>query len=132
NEERGKREKDGRASPEPVQGKHRGRNALRQRVQALGYHHNHAQLNRDFQGFKVLADRKKEIYDADIEALAEAEIHGGPTSLWSLESFHTSAGTGSIPAAAVCPRPAHGPRGSGAASRGGPPACRLQTLQHIT
>ncbi len=59
------------------------------------------QLQKVFDGFKVLADRKKEIYDADIEALAEAQIHTGP-ALWTLEAVTCNAGSATIPSAAVC------------------------------
>jgi 2-isopropylmalate synthase len=83
-----------------VLGKHSGRHALRDRVLALGYHLDDTQLQEVFEAFKVLADRKKVVYDADIEALAEAQIHSGP-ALWTLDSFHTSAGTGTLPMAAV-------------------------------
>jgi 2-isopropylmalate synthase len=86
---------------ELVLGKHSGRHALRQRIRELGYHLDDAQLQRVFEGFKGLADRKKEVYDADIEALAEAEIHQGP-ALWTLEAFTCNAGSGTIPHAAVC------------------------------
>src|SRR5438034_1369288 len=88
---------------ELVLGKHSGRHALRDRVNDLGHHLDAGQLQRLFEQFKVLADRKKEVYDADIEALAEAQIHRGPQSaMWTLESFTTNAGTGTIPMAAVC------------------------------
>src|SRR5713226_5009450 len=60
---------------ELVLGKHSGRHALRQRILELGYHLTDDQLNRLFEEFKKLADKKKEIYDADIEALAETQIH---------------------------------------------------------
>ena len=63
---------------ELVLGKHSGRHALRQRVSDLGYHLDDEQLQKVFEQFKALADRKKDIYDADIEALAEAQIHDGP------------------------------------------------------
>src|SRR5437667_8323434 len=53
-----------------VLGKHSGRHALRQRVRELGYHLDEAQLQAVFDQFKALADRKKALYDADIEALA--------------------------------------------------------------
>src|SRR5437667_1870680 len=55
---------------ELVLGKHSGRHALRQRVRELGYHLDDGQFQRVFESFKALADRKKQIYDADIEALA--------------------------------------------------------------
>jgi 2-isopropylmalate synthase len=89
---------------ELVLGKHSGRHALRQRVQDLGYHLDEKQLQNIFEAFKVLADRKKVIYDADIEALAEAQIRSAPqaATLWTLEAFTTNAGTGTIPSAAVC------------------------------
>ncbi len=86
---------------ELVLGKHSGRHALRQRVLDLGYHLDEDQLNKVFEGFKVLADRKKMIYDADIEALAEAQIHTGP-AIWTLEAFTCNAGSGTITSAAVC------------------------------
>jgi 2-isopropylmalate synthase len=84
-----------------VLGKHSGRHALRQRVRELGYHLDEAQLQRVFDAFKGLADRKKEVYDADIEVLAESEIHQGP-ALWTLEAVTCNAGSGTVPSAAVC------------------------------
>jgi 2-isopropylmalate synthase len=86
---------------ELVLGKHSGRHALRQRVFDLGYHLDEAQLQKVFDGFKLLADRKKVIYDADIEALAEAQIHSGP-AVWTLEAVTCNAGSATIPSAAVC------------------------------
>jgi 2-isopropylmalate synthase len=83
-----------------VLGKHSGRAALRQRIGELGYHLDDNQLDRVFDAFKGLADRKKAVYDADIEALAEDEIHKGPV-LWTLEAFTCNAGSGTIPSAAV-------------------------------
>jgi 2-isopropylmalate synthase len=91
----------GWAQTELVLGKHSGRHALRQRIVHLGYHLSDEQLLKVFEAFKGLADRKKVVYDADIEALAEAELHHGPT-LWTLEAFTCNAGTGTIPSAAVC------------------------------
>jgi 2-isopropylmalate synthase len=85
---------------ELVLGKHSGRHALKQKVHELGYHLTEDQLQRLFDQFKVLADRKKTVYDADIEALAEDILHSGPT-LWSLHAVSCSAGSGTIPAAVV-------------------------------
>jgi 2-isopropylmalate synthase len=86
---------------ELVLGKHSGRHALRQRVAELGYHLDEQQLQKVFEGFKVLADRKKVIYDADVEALCEAQIHAGP-AVWTLEAVTCNAGSATIPSAAVC------------------------------
>jgi 2-isopropylmalate synthase len=91
----------GLSHTELVLGKHSGRHALRQRVRDLGYHLDEAQLQRVFEAFKALADRKKLVYDADIEALAELQIHSGP-AVWTLEAVTCNAGSGTIPSAAVC------------------------------
>jgi 2-isopropylmalate synthase len=86
---------------ELVLGKHSGRHALKQRIADLGYHLTDEQLNRLFEEFKRLADRKKEIYDADIEALAENLLQAGTGNLWTLIGFTSTAGTGSQTSAAV-------------------------------
>ena len=44
-------------------------------AKALGYHLTGEQLQTVFDEFKKLADKKKEIYDADIAALIEQQIH---------------------------------------------------------
>jgi 2-isopropylmalate synthase len=121
----------GLSRTELVLGKHSGRHALRQRVRELGYHLDDAQLQRVFEGFKALADRKTEVYDADIEALAEAAIHTGP-ALWTLESFHSSAGTGTIPTAAVRLRHADGRKFEEAACGDGPVDAVFKSIERIT
>ena len=59
----------GLACSELVLGKHSGRHAFRERVKALGFELDEIELNRVFGEFKSLADDKKEVLDADIEAL---------------------------------------------------------------
>ncbi|HRA89523.1 MAG TPA: 2-isopropylmalate synthase, partial [Planctomycetaceae bacterium] len=54
-----------------VLGKHSGRHAFRDRVIQLGFNVEDAELQRAFDDFIVLADKKKEIYDSDIVALIE-------------------------------------------------------------
>ncbi len=83
-----------------VLGKHSGRHALRQRILELGYHLTEEQLQKVFDAFKVLADRKKVIYDADVEALCEAQMHSGPM-VWTLEAVTCNAGSATIPSAVV-------------------------------
>ncbi|MFL5341139.1 MAG: 2-isopropylmalate synthase, partial [Gemmataceae bacterium] len=51
---------------ELVLGKHSGKHALRDRISSLGYHLTDDQMQRVFDNFKTLADRKKTMYDADI------------------------------------------------------------------
>ena len=52
-----------------VLGKHSGRHAFRERVKALGLSVEELDMDQLFKDFKALADRKKQISDADIEAL---------------------------------------------------------------
>jgi 2-isopropylmalate synthase len=121
----------GLARTELVLGKHSGRHALRERVTSLGYHLDDEQFQQVFDAFKALADRKKTVYDADIEALAESQIHGGP-ALWTLESFHTSAGTGTLPVAAVCLAHVDGRKVEDAACGDGPVDAVFKTIERIT
>ena len=82
-----------------VLGKHSGRHAFRERVKALGFELDDLELNRVFEEFKVLADKKKELFDGDIEALvlrAESSASGP----WSLVDLQTVAHM-NVPAEAV-------------------------------
>jgi 2-isopropylmalate synthase len=114
-----------------VLGKHSGRHALRDRVRSLGYHLDEAQLNHVFDGFKALADKKKEVYDADIEALAEEQIHTGP-ALWTLEAVTCSAGSGTIPTAAIALWRRDGTIKRDAGVGDGPVDAIFRTIERIT
>src|SRR5579885_3066958 len=57
-----------------VMGKHSGRHAFVHKLEELGYHLAGNQLEDAFIRFKALADRKKHVYDEDIEALVDEEI----------------------------------------------------------
>ena len=57
-----------------VMGKHSGRHAFIRKLEELGYELASNQLEDAFVRFKALADRKKQIYDEDIEALVDEEI----------------------------------------------------------
>lgn len=93
---------------ELVLGKHSGRHALKQRIIDLGYHLSDSQLEKVYEAFKGLADRKKTIYNADIEALCESQIHqselenAASTNTWTLEAITCNAGSATIPSAVVC------------------------------
>src|SRR6202521_4177595 len=57
-----------------VMGKHSGRHAFVHKLEELGYQLAANQLEDAFVRFKALADKKKQIYDEDIEALVDEEI----------------------------------------------------------
>jgi 2-isopropylmalate synthase len=75
-----------------VLGKHSGRHAFRLRVRELGFDLDEFETNRAFQAFKKLADRKKDMYDGDIEAIVlnVDSASGGP---WMLQSLQVTSGT---------------------------------------
>ncbi|QDU87560.1 2-isopropylmalate synthase [Pirellulimonas nuda] len=83
-----------------VLGKHSGRAALADRAKALGYHVSSEELDRVFDDFKKLADRKKEIFDADIAALIDKRI-GSEDDAWSLVSYEVRAASGQTPSSTV-------------------------------
>src|SRR5258708_8320405 len=84
-----------------------------------------------FADFKASAERKKVIYDADIEALCEAQIHDGP-ALWTLEAFTCNAGSGTIPSAAVCLWHKDGTIHREASLGDGPIDAVFKAMEHIT
>jgi len=75
-----------------VLGKHSGRAALKDRASKLGFALSDNQLQSVFVAFKELADAKKEVFDADLEALILGEAVGaqGP---WQIDSLYVSAGS---------------------------------------
>jgi 2-isopropylmalate synthase len=117
---------------ELVLGKHSGRHALKQRVADLGYHLSDEQLNRVFEEFKRLADRKKEIYDADIEALAENQLQAATGNLWTLVGFTSTAGTGSQTSAAVTLKHIDGTVRRDAAIGNGPIDALFKAINRVT
>ena len=83
-----------------VLGKHSGRHAFRDRITFLGHTLDEETFQTVFSDFILLADKKKEIYDADIVALIENRMQHF-SEAWELVQFHTSAGTGTIPTATL-------------------------------
>ncbi len=64
----------GIAESKIVLGKHSGRHALHDRLQSLGYTLDRDQLNHVFHAFKLLADKKKNIYDEDLHSLVSEDL----------------------------------------------------------
>ena len=79
-----------------VLGKHSGRAALANRAKQLGYELSGEQLDAVFREFKALADKKKEIYDADLVAIIEQQLRAVP-EIWTFDSYQVACGTGRIP-----------------------------------
>jgi 2-isopropylmalate synthase len=88
----------GLAQSRLVLGKHSGRHALKARLEELGYKIEGDALNQVFGRFKVLADAKKNVTDADLEALIADEFHG-PEEIFSLADIQVTCGTMGMPTA---------------------------------
>ena len=75
-----------------VLGKHSGRHAFRDRVRELGFDLDEFESNRAFKEFKKLADKKKDMFDGDIEAII-MNVDSASSGPWTLQSMSVTSGT---------------------------------------
>lgn len=90
----------GLAQSQLVLGKHSGRHAFRVRLAVLGYELDEERLEIAFQRFKELADKKKSVTDADLEALI-ADLFYQPEEIYRLVDLQVVAGRPGMPTATV-------------------------------
>ena len=83
-----------------VLGKHSGRHAFKVRLSELGYELDDEELARAFRRFKALADKKKVITDADLQALLADELYQ-PPEVFALDGMQVACGTMGMPTATV-------------------------------
>jgi len=76
-----------------VMGKHSGRHAFREKLKDLGYELGDNAFQDAFNRFKDLADRKKHVFDEDIEALVGDEVAHADEQI-KVEAVTVIAGTG--------------------------------------
>jgi len=82
----------GMPSNQIVLGKHSGRHALAKRYEELGYQLAKPELDRAYQLFSQLADRKKNIYDEDLLAIVNAGFQHLP-EMFTLKLLQSVAST---------------------------------------
>ena len=82
-----------------VLGKHSGRHAFKDKLASLGFDLDSDALNKAFEKFKELADKKKEIFDDDIRALVAEEITKIPQA-YEITALLQSSG-GSLASASI-------------------------------
>lgn len=83
-----------------VLGKHSGRHAFKKRLEELGVMLSEEAVNRAFIRFKVVADKKKEVFDDDLLAIVEEEaLAAGET--YTLDHLQFTSGTNLVPTATV-------------------------------
>jgi len=83
-----------------VLGKHSGRAALKARYVELGIEMDDERLVAIFDRFKVLADKKKDIFDEDLMSILSDDASDQPERI-KLISLHAASGTNDAPVAAV-------------------------------
>lgn len=86
-----------------VLGKHSGRHALETRLKELGFELSQDELTRCFADFKVLCDKKKEVSDADLEALVthtatdeDSEVEGYKLSWFAVNTSNFTTATATV------------------------------------
>jgi len=86
-----------------VMGKHSGRHAFAERLKHLGFNLSKDDVNRAFVRFKELADKKKNVYDEDIEAIVAEEVLRvpGQPDRFELLYLNVNSSSDGIPAATV-------------------------------
>lgn len=83
-----------------ILGKLSGRHAFNERAKKLGFKLNPEELNKAFSDFKKLADKKKYVFDEDIEAILE-EKAVLETEQWKLDYLKVTTESGKQPFAHV-------------------------------
>ncbi|HSQ12382.1 MAG TPA: 2-isopropylmalate synthase [Candidatus Deferrimicrobium sp.] len=86
-----------------VMGKHSGRHAFYERLKHLGFNLSKEDMNRAFVRFKELADKKKNVYDEDIEAVVAEEVlrMPGRPDKFELLYMNVNSSTDGVPTATV-------------------------------
>jgi 2-isopropylmalate synthase len=114
-----------------VLGKHSGRHAFRDRVQQLGYTITDEQVEAAFVKFKTLADKKKEVFDEDIEALVDDQLEL-TQGVFELVNYQIFTGTSTIPTATVTLKDAAGETVQDASVGDGPVDAIYSAIQRLT
>jgi 2-isopropylmalate synthase len=83
-----------------IMGKHSGRHAFRVRAEELGYDLNDEELVKIFIRFKTLADKRKSITNADLEAIITDELYKS-AEFYTLDGLQVTCGTMGMPTATV-------------------------------
>ena len=84
-----------------VLGKLSGRHAFSEHLKKLGYNLTNIEIERAFNEFKSLADKKVTIDDRDIEVIASDNLRRLETTPWTLEHVQICAGNKEIPTATL-------------------------------
>jgi 2-isopropylmalate synthase len=90
----------GRGTSDLVLGKHSGRHALKVAMEELGMTLSDDELNQAFVHFKKVADKKKQITAADLEALVGEEVRE-QSDIYELKSYEVTSSSEFVPTCQV-------------------------------
>ena len=114
-----------------VLGKHSGRHAFRKHLEKIGYGDlSKDELNRAFDRFKRIADKKKVVTEADIEAIITDEFYQ-PKEIWKLNGVHVTCGDHVKATATVSLTDPHGEEVTDAAIGTGPVDAVYKAINRI-
>ena len=114
-----------------VLGKHSGRHALRQRLQVLGHTPDESEMDVIFTRFKTLADKKREVHDEDLEAIALGHDPEA-TGPWRITQLNTNSHMGGSASASVRLTHDNGHEVGEAAIGDGPVDAVLRAIERAT
>jgi 2-isopropylmalate synthase len=107
-----------------------GRHALIKRLADLGYNLPQEQLEEAYQRFLEIADRRKEVTDGDLEAIAHGAMSAVP-EMYQLVRVQTTSGTRALPTATVCINTPKGEK-TDAATGNGPVDAIYRAIDRLT
>jgi 2-isopropylmalate synthase len=114
-----------------VLGKHSGHHAMKRRIEDLGYTIDEKALNEVYEAFKKLADKKKHVYDEDLEAILDQQLQN-ERAVWELTRFQVTSGSEAIATGTVVIADSDGNERMDAATGDGPIDAVYSAIQRIT
>jgi 2-isopropylmalate synthase len=108
-----------------------GRAGLRDRLEKLGYSLSPDELNRTYERFLAIADKKQEVFDEDLMALVHDQLDHDEPQFCVLESVDVRGGTGVEPKATVSLR-INGQLRTAEATGDGPVDAVYEALSRLT
>jgi len=120
----------GMEGTELVLGKHSGRHAFSHQLARMGIKLTAEELEQAYERFKILADKKKHIYDDDLLMLAREDATSSDAYL--LDHLQVSTGSGTVPTATVRLRKGKDALRQEAACGDGPIDATFKAIDRIT
>jgi 2-isopropylmalate synthase len=115
-----------------VIGKLSGRHAFRQKLKDMGYELTDDELQKAFNAFKALADKKAFVDDRDIEAIADAQLGYVEKPAWTMELVQVASGNNTTATATLKLVGPDGTAHQDAATGSGPIDAVYQAMNRIT